>query len=153
MNSIAEIDPLLIPILGILMPLVLVPTILVLRYRHGRREWEHQERMKAMDTGLPITATATKGGVAAIGAGVPIASVLSALVASLALGTGSSDDIAIDGIVWGCAVLISALAFGSSLILAYIQSRAQCATTTSQALQNGKPAFDPDALDVVSSRG
>ena len=41
------------PILGILMPLVLVPTILVLKHRHQRREWEHKERMKAMEIQLP----------------------------------------------------------------------------------------------------
>src|SRR5207248_2500864 len=117
---IAAIDPLVIPIVGILMPLALVPTILVLRFRQVRREWEHRERMKAMDTGLPMAATTTKAGVAVIGAGVPTVSVLAALAASLLLDSGSSDDIEMHGIVWGCAVLISALALGSSLILASI---------------------------------
>ena len=42
------VDPLIIPIVGILMPLVLVPTVLVLKHRYKRREWEHLERMKAM---------------------------------------------------------------------------------------------------------
>ena len=46
---IGAIDPLVIPIVGILMPLLLVPTILVLKYRQARREWEHLERMKAME--------------------------------------------------------------------------------------------------------
>jgi hypothetical protein len=107
--------------------------------------------MKAMDTGQPVAATTTRGGVAAIGAGVPIVSVLAALAASLLLESRSSDEIEMYGIVWGCAVLISAFASGSSLILAYIQSRD--ATTTSQTLMNDKPALDPDAFDVVSSRG
>ena len=36
------------PVVAILMPLVLVPTVLVLKHRHQRREWEHLERLKAM---------------------------------------------------------------------------------------------------------
>ncbi len=150
---IGAIDPLVIPIVGILMPLLLVPTIIVLKYRQARREWEHLERMKAMNNGRPVATSSTYCGVAAIGAGVPIASVLAALAASLLLDSHSSDEIEMYGIVWGCAALISALALASSLILAAIQSRARDATRTTQTLMNDKPAFDPDALDVVSSRG
>ena len=47
-------DPLIIPIVGILMPLVLVPTVLVLKHRHKRREWEHRERMRAMEGPMPL---------------------------------------------------------------------------------------------------
>jgi hypothetical protein len=154
MNHMPEIDPLVIPIVAILMPLLLVPIVLVLKFRHSRREWEHKERMKAMETGLPIPPSATMGGVAAVGAGVPIASVLSAAVASLLLPTTPSHDHeAIHGIIWFGAVLISALAFGSSLVLAHMHSRALHASTNSQRLAGTKPAFDPDSYDVVSSRG
>ena len=81
------VDPLIIPIVGILMPLVLVPTILVLKHRHKRREWEHRERMRAMDGPhaphrdwrVPVGS----GGVAAIGAGVPMVSVLAAFLTGL----------------------------------------------------------------------
>ncbi len=47
-------EPLIIPIVAILMPLVLVPTILVLKHRHKRREWEHRERIKAMELQMPV---------------------------------------------------------------------------------------------------
>ena len=47
-------DPLLIPIVAILMPLVLAPTVIFLKHRHSRREWEHLERMKAMDFHMPM---------------------------------------------------------------------------------------------------
>lgn len=106
---IGAIDPLLIPIVAILMPLLLVPTILVLKSRQARREWEHLERMKAMDDGRPVAASSTYCGVAAIGAGVPIASVLAALAASLLLDSHSSDEIEMYGVVWGCAALIAPL--------------------------------------------
>ena len=47
------INPLWIPILGILMPLVLVPMIMVLKHRTLQREWQHKERMKAIEMGAP----------------------------------------------------------------------------------------------------
>ena len=49
--DIQAIDPVIIPVVAILMPLVLVPTIIILKHRHCRREWEHKERMKAMEIG------------------------------------------------------------------------------------------------------
>jgi hypothetical protein len=78
------VDPLIIPIVAILMPLVLVPTILVMKFRHKRREWEHRERLRAMDGPMPLSRLAGpvgSGGVAAIGAGVPTISVLAAFLA------------------------------------------------------------------------
>src|SRR5262245_30633951 len=77
------VDPLLIPIVASLMPLVLVPTVLTLKHRHKRREWEHRERMRAMDGPMPLMRPGSwggSGGVAAIGAGVPIASVAAAFL-------------------------------------------------------------------------
>ena len=71
-------DPLIIPIVAILMPLFLVPTVLVLKHRHKRREWEHRERMRAMDGPQPFGRPAGwigSGGVAAIG----VLGILSAL--------------------------------------------------------------------------
>ena len=76
-------EEIIIPVVAILMPLVLVPTIITLKHRHGRREWEHLERMKAMDLGLPApTGSETWGAksVVPIGAGVPIASVFFAFL-------------------------------------------------------------------------
>ncbi|MGC8640821.1 MAG: hypothetical protein ACP5XB_13200, partial [Isosphaeraceae bacterium] len=72
---------LIIPVVAILMPLVLVPTIITLKQRHKRREWKYQERLRAMDLGLPLTDSGPRlngGAVVAIGAGVPIASVIGA---------------------------------------------------------------------------
>ena len=47
------IDPLWIPIVGILMPLVLVPMIMILKHRTLQSEWQHKERMQAIEMGLP----------------------------------------------------------------------------------------------------
>jgi hypothetical protein len=151
-------EVLLIPMTAILMPLVLVPTILVIKHRHERRKWEHLERLKSMETHLPVPpghVLAKSGGIAAIGAGVPMASVLAAFLTTIIYSPDGTDEVAVPAIAWGCALLISALALATSLILAYMHRHAshQQQPDTGDALSNGKPAFDPDAFDVVSSRG
>ena len=151
-------DPLIIPIVAILMPLVLVPTVLVLKHRHKRREWEHLERMKAMSGSQPLTRLrgwAGSGGVAAIGAGVPVAAVFGAIVTTLNWRPSTFDDISVPAIAWGCAVLISAGGLVTSLLLALLQARTQqkLDSTATAAVDQYKPAFDPDTFDVVGSRG
>ena len=148
------IDPLWIPILGIMLPIVLVPMIMLLKHRTLQREWQHKERMKAIEMGAPPPLATAGGSVVAIGAGVPIASVIAAAATSLAYQSDSSgDEVAVFGIVWGCAFLISILGMVFGVILARIQGRARKEAESVQALRDGKPIFDPDAYDVVSSRG
>jgi hypothetical protein len=152
------VDPLIIPIIAILMPLVLVPTVLVLKHRYKRREWEHLERMKAMSSSQPLTRLGGwvgAGGVAAIGAGVPIAAVLGALVTTLNWRPSGFDDVPVPAVAWGCAVLISAGGLITSLLLALLQARTQQRIDSAAAadLDHAKPAFDPDTFDVVGSRG
>ena len=148
-------EALLIPIVAILMPLVLVPTVLILKHRHRRREWEHRERMKAMEIRLPAPTSDSPGmgrAVAQIGAGVPIVSVLAAFVTGLTWDPTTGGDVPIPAVAWGCASLISALALASSLILARMQPRTSAVANSSHEMNNEKPVFDPDAFDVVSSR-
>jgi hypothetical protein len=153
-----EIDPLIIPIVAISMPLLLVPTILVLKHRHRRREWEHLERMKAMSSAQPLTRLGNwigAGSVAAIGAGVPIASVLAAFLTSLVWRGMPPEDVPVPAVAWGCAVLISICGLGASLLLAILQARTQQQIDSSAAAMqlSEKPVFDPDTFDVVGSRG
>lgn len=149
-------DPLLIPIVAILMPLVLVPSIVFMKHRHLRREWEHLERMKAMDFQMPMPSPRRAGtthDVAAIGAGVPFVSVLAALMTTLIWETpAEGDPFVVPGIAWGCAVLISACAMLTSLILAFMHGQATQQAESSTPMNNGKPVYEPDAFDVVSSR-
>jgi hypothetical protein len=148
-------DPVIIPIVAILnsIPLVLVPTIIFMKHRHKRREWEHLERMRALDRSVPLptgNAAAKSSGVAAIGAGVPIASVIAAFLTCVSAEVRSGDEIPMAGIAWGCALMISLGAMATSLLL---QARAR-RQSDSDALNADKSAiYDPDAYDVVSSRG
>jgi hypothetical protein len=152
------LDPLIIPIVAILMPLVLVPTILVLKHGHARREWEHRERMRAMDGPMPLTRHSdgvASRGVAAIGAGVPAVSVIAAFLTTLTWEPTTPTDVPMHAVAWGCAVVISVAGLATSLLLALLQARTQreIASAAAAALQSEKPAFDPDTFDVVGSRG
>jgi hypothetical protein len=149
-------DPLIIPIVAILMPLALVPTILVMKHRYKRREWEHRERIKSMELQMPVPrglAGGSSRGVAAIGAGVPIASVIAAFLTGVVAEPNPTEDVPILPVVaWGCAALISVGAMATSLILAFMHARAAEKAESFAQPDYGKPVFDPDALDVVGSR-
>lgn len=151
-------DPLIIPVLAILMPLLLVPTILTMKHRHRRREWEHMERMRALNGPQPLTRMGNwvgGGGVAAIGAGVPIAAVLAALATTMTWHSMPYEEMPVPAIAWGCAVVISLAGFGASLLLALLQARTQRHLDAAAAaeLRAEKPVFDPDTFDVVGTRG
>lgn len=149
-------DPLVIPVIAILMPLVLVPMILVMKHRQQKRKWDHLERLKAMETRLPLPmrqALAGAGGVTAIGAGVPGVAVLGAFLTTLLwepLAIG--DSVVVPAVAWGCALLMSVGAMITSLKLAAMHLRSVQETELTDAMKNGKPVYDADAFDVVSSR-
>jgi hypothetical protein len=145
---------LMIPILALMIPIVIVPTALIVKYHHKRREWEHVERMKEMENRLPPTPAQVlikARGVAAIGAGVPIASVLAAWMTSLTCSPELAEH-DLPTVAWGCAALVSAGAMFTGLRLARMQTRAIQEMAPPSGL-DGKPVFDPDAFDVVSRRG
>ncbi len=148
-----EINALWIPIIAILMPLVLVPTIMILKHRTLQRQWQHKERMQAIELGVPTSPANLGGSVAAVGAGVPIAAVIAAVMTTLSYQAPDGEEVAVLGIVWGCTLMISAIGMVSGLILARANGRARNESDSLYALRNGKPAFDPDAFDVVANRG
>jgi hypothetical protein len=145
-------DPLWIPILGIMLPMVLVPTILILKHRTLQKEWQHKERMQAIELGVAPPQAHASSGIAAMGAGVPIAAVVGAVLTTLSYQAPEGEEVGAIAIVWAFALMISAIGMICGLILARIQGRAQKDAETLYAARNGKPAFDPDAFDVVSSR-
>src|SRR5205823_14407707 len=110
-------EEIIIPVTAILMPLVLVPTILVLKHRHRKREWEHLERMKAMEMELPTPARRDPRGaqsVVWIGAGVPIASVITAFL-TCEERPPSVEGLPLAAVAWSCAARISGGAMLTSL--------------------------------------
>ena len=149
-------DGLIISLSGILMPLVLVPTIILLVHRHKRREWHHQERLRALEMGLPASGPDRMPGggtVIAIGAGVPIASVLTAWMTTISVSDSHPDYMPIVAVVWGCAFMISSGALITSLVLGVLLMRSRKPAEPVDQFAAIKPASEPDAYDVVSRRG
>jgi hypothetical protein len=150
-------EGLIIPLAGIMMPLVLVPTIILLVHRQKKREWQHQERLRALDSGLPVSPPDRMPGggtVIAIGAGVPIASVLTAWMTTISVSDSHPDYMPIVAVVWGCAFMISTGALITSLVLGVLLMRSRKpAEPVDHQFAAVKPAYEPDAYDVVSRRG
>jgi hypothetical protein len=149
-------EELLIPLAGIMLPMVLVPSIILLVHRQKKREWQHQERLRALEIGLPASVpdrTPGGGSVVAIGAGVPIASVLTAWMTTMSVSESHPDYMPIIAIAWGCAFMISTGALISSLVLGVLLFRSKKPAEGVDHFAAMKPAFEPDAYDVVSSRG
>jgi hypothetical protein len=137
-------DAYIIPIVGMLIPIIIVPTALGFKHARFLREVEHAERMKAMELGqtLPEDQPWTPAHIAvAIGAGVPIAAMFIAFIA--APKAGSSEG------VWMATMLIGVAGVIGGTVLASMQfsKRDQAAAS------DEKPAYDPDAYDVVGRRG
>jgi len=148
---------LVIPVLALLIPVILVPTILILKFRQHRREWVHRERMKALEKGLapppPADGGLGNGAVIAIGAGVPAASVLSAWLTTSSF-PPTPDAIPLVAVTWGVAWLISTTALVTSLVLGLMIVRSRrVADSSEESPSIAKPDYDPDAFDVVSRRG
>jgi hypothetical protein len=139
----------LIPLSGIALPVVLVPTILVLRQSAKKREFEHKERMKALETGQPVPGEAAWPAAlvcASIGAGVPVGSFLFTFLASVNSPRMPEE-------IWLAPVAVSVFALMTCGKLASKLFRTAAPPASPRPDLNGKPAFDPDAYDVVGSRG
>ena len=152
-----ENEALIIPLAGIMLPLVLVPMVMTLKFRIKKREWEHLERMRALQMGVaPVQAGHRIGpGVVllGIGTGVPAASVVAASMTSLSLPAELSDPLAAIAIAWGCAWLISTGAMVTAVVLGVVQARSQKNASALDHEAGAKAAYEPDAYDVVSRRG
>jgi hypothetical protein len=143
------IDPMVIPLVAIALPIILVPIILGFRHDRYKRELEHAERIKALELGRTLHRddswwTLPRIGVA-IGAGVPAAIFFCAWQASESLKDPEPAWISA-GIV-GTAAVIS----GSILLARYYLRHDDSAHDTRDL--DGKSRIDADAFDVVSSRG
>lgn len=143
-------DPLIIPIVALLIPIIIVPTAMGIKHARFLREVEHAEKMRAMELGrgLAEDESWTPAGVAAsIGAGVPIAAMAIAFVTMRA----THDPRTIDSItMMATTVGLGGVICGTILAVKQFASRDKAAPAETFA---EKPAYDPDAFDVVSSRG
>jgi hypothetical protein len=148
-DPLAMIDPLIIPIVAIGLPLILVPIILGFRYERYKRELEHAERIKALELGRTLRRddswwTLPRISVA-IGAGVPAVVFFCAWQASESLQEPEP--------AWIGAGIVGVVAVVSGSVLAarYYLGRDESAHVGYGL--DGKSQIDADAFDVASSRG
>lgn len=150
-------NEMLIPIVAILMPAVLVPSVLALKFRQRRREWEHQERMRSLEMGVPLVQAQPWPAAAvaiALGLGTPAAAYL---FSWMALVTASADAeiyigttiVSLVGILSGGRLALRLIPAGTTLL----RSGEHAPPRPAVHAANGKPSFDPDTFDVVGRRG
>jgi hypothetical protein len=145
-------DEMIIPIVAILMPLVLVPSVIALKHRQRRREFEHRERMRSLELGVPLVQAQPWPAAAvaiALGLGAPASAFLFSWLAVLTARTDS--EIFIGATFVGLAGVLSGARLALRLIPAGTAFRPS--GTPAHAASNGKPSFDPDTFDVVGRRG
>ncbi|MDG3003104.1 hypothetical protein [Paludisphaera mucosa] len=142
--------PTIIPLAGIALPLILVPTIMLTKNLGQRRYYRHLERMQALKSGLPVPASTPlpgPGSVVAIGAGVPIVSILGALIATASIPWESPDVLPLTAIIWSMSLFLALGGLTTALILGVLLHRAHRRSTSTDAAASAKPAYDPDMFE------
>jgi hypothetical protein len=136
---------------------VLLTLVVLMVQAHRRRGWEHTQRMRMIEVGLPVPpidhAIWPKAFVCmAIGAGVPLVAFTFTFFAYTSRPSAADELWVAPGVVSGLSVI------GASLLAAHLFSRrvSSVAAIDSEAeaqLRRGKTAMDPDAFDVAGRRG
>ena len=141
-----------IPVVAILMPLFLVPTIILLKQAGRKREWEHRERMKALELGLPVPGSEAWTGRAAIAVGgiMPVGVFAVAWLASVSSHHPDESPWLAAAIVGGLGVFCGARLVGS---LAGRRGGDESAEAAVRPAGLRKPAFNPDAYDAIARHG
>jgi hypothetical protein len=145
-----DMNTALIPIVGMTIPIVLVPVGLAMKHARIERELEHAERMKALELGRTLPHDESWWSPArisaAIGVGVPIGVFFCAWQVS---SSGMEQTPA----VWVSAGLVglAGVVCGSLLANRHFARTEAAQRAVDRYLD--KPDVDADAFDVVGSRG
>lgn len=142
------IDPLIIPIVGVSIPIVVVPSVMFSKWAITKRQLEHAERMKALELGLTLPGDEPWWSppkiALALGVIVPLGVFFLAWLASESLGFQPG--------IWIAAMIVGTTGVGCGMALAvrYLAHREHVLST---ADRYGKPFVEDDAFDVVGTRG
>lgn len=143
----------LAPLMGMAIPMIVVPAALLFKRFKLNRELEHRERMEAIRRGAPAPASSSlpgAGSVVVIGAGVPAAAVFCAWMATASIPHVYGDrTVVLISVIWGCALLVSVAALATSLVLGVLQHRAGERAAMRGSHSSTKPAHDLDAFDLT----
>lgn len=137
------IDPLIIPLAALAVPIIVAPTAMAFKHAAKLRDLDHAERMRALELGRfnPADGEWTTNGRigAGIGAGVPIIAMIAAMIATLETGFHQE--------IWMFSGMVGVAAVICGTILAAGARSAEVKGI------DAKPVYEPDAFDVVGSRG
>lgn len=143
-------SPFVIPIVALLIPIIVIPVVLGLKFARFQRELEHAERMKALEMGCTLPRDETYWHPAriavTIGAGVPIGVFTCALISTES--SGFRQDVWMSSMVVGLTSVIC----GTVLAARHFNHRAENERIATLRTVS-KPVFEEDAFDVVGSRG
>lgn len=142
----------MIPMAGIGLATLIVPLSLLANYVGRQRQYRHLERMQAMKLGVVPPATVPlpgPGSIVAIGAGVPSACMLAALLATLSFRSHSPDILPVVAMIWGAASFLGLGALATGLVLGLLLHRANARAAASAQEDSAKPAYDPDMFDAA----
>lgn len=136
---------------------LIVMLVLMMRHMARRREYEHQERMRALELGHVLQGSNFWPSLAVmtIGAGVPSAAFLTAWLANL-LKSGQEDAWSAATAVGICAVIGGVFLASRLLAVGTLKAEAQSRVQTPEDYRVWTPAkatMDPDAYDTVGQRG
>lgn len=142
---------LVIPITALLIPMVIVPVVLVVKFERHKRAMEHAERMRALELGRtlpqdePWLSPAKLS--ALIGVVVPIS------VFGIAWEACESIGYREEIFLFAGLVGVSGVICGTILALKGFELRARAESSPSTAHSLAKSHFDADAYDVSGARG
>ncbi len=144
------IDPVWIPLAGIALPVVLVPTVLGIRYARQEREFEHRERMKALEMGRTLPGDESWWSLPRIGMLIAVIVPVVSFIAAYQATTVWDDPRP----AWVAATMVgvASVICGSGLAAYHFVRRDRMAEQVAE-LHAFKPPIDADAYDVVSRRG
>lgn len=146
------VSPLLIPLAGIGLAMIIVPLALITKYVGQQRHYRHLERMQAMKAGIAAPATVPlpgPGAIVAIGAGVPTACMSAALLATLSLRSYTPDLVPMLAVIWGMSTFLGLCGLMTGLILGVMLHRANGKAAAATRDDSAKPAYDPDMFDAA----
>jgi len=142
----------IIPLVGMSIPIILVPTILIFRQLRLKTQYRHAERMRAIELGRPLPGEVNTGYTpsrlaADLGLKLPLGLFGIAWLASDGSGLESLP-------MWIAAGSVGFAGVVSGLILTCCYpAQADTGHADPEFHGSSKPRFDADAFDVVGSRG
>ncbi len=149
-------DPTVIPVMGMLIPIIVVPTALAFRHARRVKDQLHAERMRALELGRNWSDEQTWWQPARLCAGitmgVPLGSIALAWLASESCNWRHEEIWVIAGLI-GFGSVISGSMLTKQHLAARERSLHYAASLESSRVAGKEPMYDPDLYDVVGRRG